>query len=57
MDADTIAGLAGLAVGLLVLVGLSIFESLSYRKEHNGEGLVHHWLAEHHVLERVHRRH
>ncbi|WP_343666929.1 hypothetical protein [Paraburkholderia tropica] len=57
MDTETIAGLAGLAVGLLVLLGLSIFESRAYRKEHNGEGMMHHWLGEHHVLERVRRRH
>ncbi|MFP6559672.1 hypothetical protein WJ542_15405 [Paraburkholderia sp. B3] len=57
MDAETIAGLAGLAVGLLVLLGLSIFESRAYRKEHDGEGMMHHWLVTHHVLDRVHRRH
>jgi hypothetical protein len=55
MDAETIAGLAGLAVGLLVLLGLSIFESRAYRKEHEGEGMMHHWLAAHHVIGR--RRH
>jgi len=59
MDAESIAGLAGLIVGLLVLLGLSIFESLAYRKDHGGEGMMHHWLAEHHVLEHIHvrRRH
>ncbi|WP_322043098.1 hypothetical protein [Paraburkholderia sp. J67] len=57
MDAETIAGLIGLAVGLLVLLGLSIFESRVYRREHNGEGMMHHWLATHHVLDRVRRRH
>jgi hypothetical protein len=36
MDAESIAGLIGLVVGLLVLLGLSIFESRAYRKEHNG---------------------
>jgi hypothetical protein len=59
MDAETIAGLIGLAVGLLVLLGLSIFESRAYRQEHDGEGMMHHWLSEHHVLDRVRirRRH
>jgi hypothetical protein len=57
MDAETIAGLVGLAVGLLVLLGLSIFESRAYKQEHDGEGMMHHWLAEHHVLDRMHRRH
>ncbi|MBP0593176.1 hypothetical protein J8I87_26365 [Paraburkholderia sp. LEh10] len=57
MDAESIAGLVGLAVGLLVLVALSVFESRTYRREHNGEGMMHHWLAEHHVLDRMHRRH
>ncbi|HTR10784.1 MAG TPA: hypothetical protein VMJ11_29845 [Paraburkholderia sp.] len=57
MDAETIAGLIGLGVGLVVLLGLSIFESRAYRKEHDGEGMMHHWLAEHHVFDRVRRRH
>jgi len=57
MDAEMIAGLFGVGVGLLVLIGLSIFESREYRHEHNGEGMMHHWLAEHHVLERIRRRH
>jgi len=56
MDSETIAGLTGLGVGLLVLIGLSIFESKAYRQEHNGEGMMHHWLAEHHVLERIKRK-
>jgi hypothetical protein len=51
MDAESIAGLVGLAVGLLVLLALTIFESRSYKREHNGEGMVHHWLAEHHMLD------
>jgi hypothetical protein len=50
MDAESIAGLVGLAVGLLVLLALTIFESRSYKREHNGEGMLHHWLAEHHML-------
>jgi hypothetical protein len=57
MDAESIAGLIGLAVGLLVLLGLSIFESRAYRQEHDGEGMMHHWLSEHHVLDRVRRKH
>jgi hypothetical protein len=57
MDAESIAGLIGLAVGLLVLVVLSVFESRTYRREHNGEGMMHHWLAEHHMLDRMRRRH
>ena len=57
MDSETIAGLAGLGVGLLVLIGLSVFESRQYRREHDGEGMMHHWLAEHHVFERIRRKH
>ena len=57
MDAESIAGLIGLAIGLLVLVALSIFESRSYRREHNGEGMLHHWMAEHHMLDWMHRKH
>ncbi len=57
MDAESIAGLVGLAVGLVVLVVLSVFESKSYRREHNGEGMMHHWLAEHHMLDWMRRRH
>jgi hypothetical protein len=45
MDAETIAGLIGLAIGLAVLLALSIFESRTYRHEHNGEGMLHHWLT------------
>ncbi|CAG4890515.1 MULTISPECIES: hypothetical protein [Paraburkholderia] len=56
MDAESIAGLIGLAIGLLVLVALSVFESRTYRREHSGEGMLHHWLAGHHVLDRLHRR-
>ena len=51
MDAESIAGLTGLAVGLLVLLALTIFESRVYRREHHGEGVIHHWLAEHHMLD------
>lgn len=50
MDAESIAGLVGLAVGLMVLLVLTIFESRSYKREHNGEGMLHHWLNEHHML-------
>jgi hypothetical protein len=57
MDAESIAGLAGLGVGVLVLVALSIFESRNYRREHNGEGMMHHWLVEHHVLDWTRRKH
>ena len=57
MDSETIAGLAGLGVGLLVLIGLSVFESRQYRREHGGEGMMHHWLAEHHGYERIRRKH
>jgi hypothetical protein len=48
MDAESIAGLVGLCVGLLVLLALTIFETRSYKREH-GEGMLHHWLAEHHM--------
>jgi len=57
MDAESIAGLVGLAIGLLVLVALSVFESRTYRREHGGEGMVHHWLTVHHVFDRMRRRH
>jgi hypothetical protein len=45
MDAETIAGLVGLAIGLAVLLALTIFESRTYRREHGGEGMLHHWLT------------
>ncbi|CAB3649158.1 hypothetical protein [Trinickia soli] len=57
MDAESIAGLVGLAVGLLVLLALTIFESRSYKREHQGEGMVHHWLAQHHMLDWRRTRH
>jgi hypothetical protein len=57
MDAESIAGFVGLGVGLVVLIGLSVFESRTYRREHNGEGMMHHWLSEHHVLNWARRRH
>jgi hypothetical protein len=57
MDAESIAGLVGLGVGLLVLLALTIFESRSYKREHNGEGMIHHWLAEHHMLNWHRTRH
>lgn len=50
MDAESIAGLVGLAVGLLVLLALTLFESRTYKREH-GEGMIHHWLATHHLLD------
>ncbi|WP_345811120.1 hypothetical protein AAGS40_10065 [Paraburkholderia sp. PREW-6R] len=49
MDADTIAGLIGLAIGLLVLFILSFYEARTYRREHDGEGMLHHWLTHRHV--------
>jgi hypothetical protein len=57
MDAESIAGLVGLAVGLLVLLALTIFESRSYKREHRGEGMIHHWLAEHHMFDWRRTRH
>ncbi|HEV3104644.1 MAG TPA: hypothetical protein VGZ01_03020 [Trinickia sp.] len=57
MDPESIAGLVGLAVGLLVLLALTIFESRSYKREHNGEGMIHHWLAEHHMFDRRRPKH
>ena len=57
MDTESIAGFIGLGVGLFVLIGLSIFESRTYRREHNGEGMMHHWLSEHHMLDRIRRKH
>jgi hypothetical protein len=51
MDAESIAGLVGLAVGLLVLLALTLFEARSYKREHDGEGHIHHWLATHHMLD------
>lgn len=57
MDAESIAGFIGLGVGLLVLLGLSIFESRTYRREHDGEGMMHHWLAAHHMLDWTRRKH
>jgi hypothetical protein len=55
MDSETIAGLVGLGVGLLVLLGLTMFESREYKREHEGEGMIHHWMAAHHLLDRFHR--
>lgn len=58
MDAETIAGLVGLAIGLLVLLALSIFESRTYRREHDGEGMLHHWAHAHaHRPHWMRRRH
>ena len=58
MDAESIAGLIGLAIGLLVLLALSIFESRTYRREHDGEGMLHHWSHEHvHRPQWMRRRH
>lgn len=57
MDAESIAGLIGLAVGLLVLLALSIFESRTYKREHDGEGMVHHWVTHQHMPHWMRRRH
>ena len=57
MNAESIAGLVGLAAGLLVLLALTIFESRAYKRDHNGEGLIHHWLAAHHMLDWRRPRH
>jgi hypothetical protein len=57
MDAESIAGLVGLAVGLLVLLALTVFESRTYKREHNGEGFIHHWLATHRMLDWRRPRH
>ncbi|OLL30310.1 hypothetical protein BTH42_17735 [Burkholderia sp. SRS-W-2-2016] len=54
MDAESIAGLIGLGIGLVVLVALSVFESRMYRREHNGEGMLHHWFTHQHVLHMPH---
>ncbi|MFP3567633.1 hypothetical protein [Paraburkholderia sp. SIMBA_030] len=57
MDAESIAGLVGLGIGLLVLLALSIFEMKTYRREHDGEGMLHHWLTHQHLPDWMHRRH
>lgn len=57
MDAESIAGLVGLGIGLLVLLVLSIFEMRTYRREHDGEGMLHHWLTHQHLPDWMHRRH
>jgi hypothetical protein len=57
MDAESIAGLVGLAIGLLVLLALSIFESRTYRREHNGESMLHHWFSHQHMPHWMRRRH
>jgi hypothetical protein len=36
---------------LIVLLALTIFEARSYKREHQGEGMIHHWLAQHHMLD------
>ncbi|BBA41770.1 hypothetical protein CFB40_06955 [Burkholderia sp. AU31652] len=51
MSSEEIAGLIGLFVGLMVLVALSFFESREYKRNHEGEGMIHHWMAEHHLLD------
>ena len=51
MSSEEIAGLIGLFVGLMVLVALSFFESREYKRNHEGEGMIHHWRAEHHLLD------
>jgi hypothetical protein len=55
MNVESIAGLVGLGIGLIILIGLSIFELREYRREHHGEGRIHHWLAAHHLLDWRHR--
>lgn len=57
MDAESIAGFVGLAIGLLVLIALSIFESRTYRREHGGEGMLHHWLNHQHQHLHLHMPH
>ena len=57
MDAESIAGLIGLAIGLLVLLALSIFEARTYRREHDGEGMLHHWITHQHMPNWMRRRH
>ncbi|HZZ12353.1 MAG TPA: hypothetical protein VFE79_16835 [Paraburkholderia sp.] len=57
MDAESIAGLVGLAIGLLVLLALSFFESRTYRRAHGGEGMLHHWLGQQHRPHWMRRRH
>ncbi|WP_205783337.1 hypothetical protein [Burkholderia sp. Ac-20344] len=51
MSSEEIAGLIGLFIGLMVLVALSFFESREYKRNHGGEGMIHHWMAEHHLLD------
>ncbi|AIO33901.1 hypothetical protein NUV26_21895 [Burkholderia pseudomultivorans] len=51
MSSEEIAGLIGLFIGLMVLAALSYFESREYKRSHGGEGMIHHWMAEHHLLD------
>lgn len=60
MEAESIAGLVGLAIALLVLLALSVFESRVYRRGHDGESMLHHWLTRRHRPHRpnwLRRRH
>ncbi|WJF91053.1 hypothetical protein QS306_05220 [Paraburkholderia bonniea] len=57
MNGDDIAGLVGLGIGVLAFIALSVFEMKLYKREHNGEGMVHHWFATHHLSDWIHRKH
>lgn len=55
MSTESIVSLMGLGVAILVFLGLSVFESREYKHSHDGEGMIHHWLAAHHMLDWRHR--
>jgi hypothetical protein len=57
MNVESIAGLAGLCIGLLTLIGLSVFEAREYRRTHPGEHRLHRWLAAHHARRDWRHRH
>ncbi len=52
MNTESIAGLAGLAIAMLVLLSLLIFEWSEYKRSHHGENAIRHWLDHHHLFKR-----
>jgi hypothetical protein len=57
MEGETVAGLIGGGLGLLILLSLWGFELLSRWREHPERSRVLHWMEVHHLAGWLRRRH
>lgn len=54
---ETVAGLIGGGLGILILLSLWAFDIASRRREHPRQGRLLHWMEDHHIGSWMRHRH